>query len=134
MIRRCYDPTCANYKSYGAKGVRVCKKWRDSYQKFLNWALANDWKQGLHLDKDKKGNGFLYSPANCCWLTFKENMKYTRRSKFYLYKGKKYNAEELAKMSGIRKKTIYSRLTIQKLSVEEAISLPIRKNQWQKLN
>lgn len=126
MIRRCYDSKCANYKSYGAKGVRVCKKWRNSYQEFLNWAISAGWQNGLHLDKDKNGNGMLYSPRNCCWLTFKENMKYTRRSKFYMYKGKKYNAEELSIMSGICKATIYSRVTIQKLSVEDALSKPIK--------
>lgn len=126
MIRRCYDPTCANFKNYGARGVKVCKKWRKSYQEFLTWALVSGWKQGMHLDKDKKGNGFLYSPSSCCFLTLKENMKYTTRSKFYLYKGKEYNTEELSAISGICKQTMYSRLTVQKLSVEDAVSLPIK--------
>lgn len=27
MHIRCYDPRNASYKVYGAKGIRVCKRW-----------------------------------------------------------------------------------------------------------
>lgn len=72
MMRRCYEVKNKGYLYYGAKGVRVCKEWHN-YQNFLNWALANGWRPGLQIDKDKKGTGKLYCPKYCCFLTAKEN-------------------------------------------------------------
>lgn len=72
MMRRCYKPEYIHYKYYGGKGVHVCKEWHD-YQNFLNWSLLNGWKDGLEIDKDIKGNGLLYSPETCLWVTKKQN-------------------------------------------------------------
>jgi len=72
MMRRCYDQKSTGYLYYGGRGVSVCEDWHD-YQKFLDWALMNGWEEGLQLDKDKKGDGLLYCPDFCCFLTPKEN-------------------------------------------------------------
>ena len=74
MIIRCYDKECKNYRFYGAKGVIVCDEWKNDYQKFLDWALNNGWAKGLQLDKDINGNGKLYSPECCLWVTGKVNL------------------------------------------------------------
>ncbi len=73
MIRRCYNPKSANYKFYGAKGVSVCDEWKNNYESFINWALQNGWGEGLVLDKDIKGNGSIYSPETCSFVTRQEN-------------------------------------------------------------
>lgn len=79
MISRCYDKNNKDYRYYGERGVSVCEEWRESYQNFLDWSLKNGWKPGLNIDKDKIGDGKLYSPQTCCYITFSENLKYRRK-------------------------------------------------------
>lgn len=66
MMRRCYSPTNCNYKNYGAKGIGVCKGWRESRIEFINWALDNGYSRELSLDRiDNDGD---YEPNNCRWV------------------------------------------------------------------
>lgn len=78
MMRRCYDKTSSGYSYYGGRGVTVCPEWHD-YEKFMNWALSSGWAIGLQLDKDKLGDGSIYSPQTCIFLTPKENNHYNMK-------------------------------------------------------
>lgn len=73
MIRRCYNKKYDGYKYYGGRGVTVCDEWRNSYQAFLNWSLANGWQEGLEIDKDTKGDGTIYSPDTAAWISKEKN-------------------------------------------------------------
>jgi hypothetical protein len=65
MLLRCYDETRDNYKYYGARGVTVCKRWRDSLEAFA--ADMGPRPAGTTLDrKNPYGN---YTPNNCRWAT-----------------------------------------------------------------
>jgi len=75
MKRRCFNSSCASYKYYGAKGVRICDEWLNDFKAFYDWAIANGWKKGLQIDKDIKGNGLLYSPESCCIVPPKDNVR-----------------------------------------------------------
>jgi len=69
---RCYKPTSINYKSYGAKGIRMCDEWLHSFKAFEKWCMDNGYKIGLEIDRiDNKGN---YEPSNCQFLTKRENI------------------------------------------------------------
>lgn len=97
MINRCYKPTNNMYPWYGAKGVYVCAEWRDNYQNFLSWALANGYKNRLCLDKDIKGDGKLYSPDTCCWVTHSENNNHKSTCRLFMYKGKLTSIANIAR-------------------------------------
>lgn len=75
MVNRCYNSKQKSYKRYGARGVRVCDDWLNSYKSFLEWSLSNGWKSGLCLDKDILGNGLFYSPTTCKWVSTTENVR-----------------------------------------------------------
>jgi len=63
MKRRCYDPTHVSYEHYGAKGVRVCGRWLDSFEIFL--ADVGPRPPGFSLDRiDPTGD---YTPENVRW-------------------------------------------------------------------
>lgn len=68
MKSRCYNKNNCNFKYYGARGIKVCDEWlgENGYNNFEKWALENDYKKELSLDKiDNNGN---YEPSNCRWV------------------------------------------------------------------
>ncbi len=107
MRERCEKPSCPEYKNYGGRGITVCKEWKHDRNSFFEWALNNGYKQGLEIDRiDVNGN---YEPSNCRWVTRVENCNNKRNNIFLEYKGEKHTLSEWARLTGIRKNTIYSR-------------------------
>ena len=79
MKDRCYRETCRSYKYYGAKGVTVCEEWRNDFMSFYNWAINNNYKETLTIDRiDPYGN---YEPSNCRWATWAEQQRNKRKRK-----------------------------------------------------
>lgn len=71
MKTRCYNPKTWNYSNYGGRGITICEEWRNDFKAFYNWAIANGFQKGLQIDRiDNDGN---YEPANCRFVTPKEN-------------------------------------------------------------
>ncbi len=80
MKNRCYNPNHGRYKWYGEIGVTVCNEWKNSFQSFYDWAMANGYEKGLYLDKDilceqKNISPRIYSPETCMFLTNSESSK-----------------------------------------------------------
>lgn len=44
MKKRCHNKNDSSYKRYGAKGIKVCEKWRNDFMSFYEWAIH---KQGI---------------------------------------------------------------------------------------
>ena len=75
MKNRCYRVNNDNYKYYGGKGIIICEEWKNSFLNFYEWAIKNDFKNGLTIDRiDSNKN---YEPCNCRFITREEN---TRRA------------------------------------------------------
>ena len=121
MLDRCYKPECSTYKWYGAKGVKVCKEWKDSFYNFYHWAINNGWKPGLQLDKDILGNGLLYSPKTCKFVTSKENNNNRSSSTKYNYNGGIYTISEICAIEKVKRGYVYFRVVEKKMSLKDAI-------------
>lgn len=71
MMRRCYNPKCSAYKSYGKQGIAVCERWH-KLENFIN--DMGKCPDGYSIDRIDGLKG--YSPDNCRWIPIQENKKH----------------------------------------------------------
>lgn len=76
MKSRCYNPQSHKYPLYGARGITVCDEWKNSFQAFYEWAIANGYSDDLSIDRIDNDRG--YSPNNCRWSTVTEQNRNRR--------------------------------------------------------
>lgn len=75
MIARCHNPRDTGYQYYGARGIKVCKRWRDD---FLNF-LQDMGERPENLTIDRIDNYKDYQKDNCRWATWTEQGNNQRR-------------------------------------------------------
>ncbi len=56
MLGRSYNPRNPGYRYYGAKGIKVCKRWRDSFCAFLE--DMGERPPGTTLDRRDRKKGY----------------------------------------------------------------------------
>jgi hypothetical protein len=98
IISRCESETDTNYHNYGARGIKVCDRWRNSFDNFL-LDMGKRPSPKHSIDRiDVNGN---YEPSNCRWATKEIQMQNRRMLKnnttgvsgVYLSKEGKYKAQ-----------------------------------------
>jgi hypothetical protein len=65
MIQRCYNPNTREYRWYGNRGIKICDRWKDSFENFLA-DMGPTFSEGLSLERNN--NDGDYSPENCKWI------------------------------------------------------------------
>lgn len=117
MISRCTTKNPSFYKKYGARGITVCKRWRESFTAFLE---DMGRKPSPDLSLDRINNDGNYKPGNCRWATDKEQANnrrprkswhrkiYPKRKKQCLANGQPalQSAVEIAKELGVEASTV----------------------------
>jgi hypothetical protein len=68
MKQRCNNPKNISYKDYGGRGIKVCDRWLNSFNFFLE--DMGKKPDGYSLDRINNDDG--YKPTNCRWATMKE--------------------------------------------------------------
>jgi hypothetical protein len=76
MKQRCHNPDDPNWHNYGARGIKVCQRWRNSFQAFFKDVGFRP--SLLHsLDRWPNNDGD-YKPTNVRWATREEQRANTR--------------------------------------------------------
>lgn len=123
MRKRCYSKTYRDYTYYGAKGITICDEWKYDYLNFERWAISNNYKEGLFLDRIDNSKG--YSPINCRWITKIQSNK--NKTTVLIYNG--LTLGEWCDKLHLSYKTIYDRIKYLGWSIDKALTTPIREKE-----
>lgn len=119
MKARCHNPNHTNYKNYGARGVIVCGRWRESFASFL--ADVGQRPSAKHsLDRiDRLGD---YEPGNVRWATRAQQARNSRQTRLLTAFGLTMCVEDWSIRTGIPRRTITSRIDRHGWSHERALT------------
>ena len=101
--QRCNNPHSPEYKNYGGRGIKVCRRW-NSFENFLADMGTAPFPNA---EIERKNNNRNYSPSNCRWATHTENNRNTRKSKVWIIDGVEYESmRHAAQLLGVSRWTI----------------------------
>lgn len=126
MRRRCRDPKHHAWKSYGGRGIKVCRRW-DSFAKFL---VDMGPKPTPKVVLDRIDNDGAYSPSNCRWATRKESAKNRRlglsrarpHTHDITFRGKTQTLLQWSLELGVPQTRLYQRLAVYGWSVQRTLT------------
>lgn len=115
---RCAATEGDDYRDYASRGIRVCGRWKDSFENFL--ADMGECPPGMQIDRiNNNGN---YEPGNCRWATGSQNSRNKRNNHLVTYKGRTQCLAAWAEELGIPYMKLYYRICIIHWPIERAIS------------
>jgi hypothetical protein len=106
MLDRTSNPASQAWASYGGRGIRCCKSWRDSFAQFVA-DMGEKPSAGHYLDRrDNDGN---YTPKNCHWCLPSQSARNRRSSVKVMTNDGEMNLCDAAVAQGINRETAYAR-------------------------
>ncbi len=119
MRQRCYNAKLKTYHHYGGRGIKVCQRWLDAFQNFIDDMGA---RPTLKHSLDRIDVNGDYEPANCRWATSLQQNGNRRDTTKYLHKGEERSLTEIARMEGIQQQTLFYRVRRVGLTIEQALT------------
>lgn len=120
MHDRCYNSNTENYHLYGARGIRVCKRWF-SFPAFY----ADMGDRGMGLSLERRNNMRGYSPSNCYWATHAQQQVNKRNNRMLVFNGERKALAQWAQQYSQPPLRVWQRLD-RGWSVERALTTPLR--------
>lgn len=108
MIARCYIPSETSYYRYGAVGITVCDRWRNSFEAFLeDVGCRPSLNHSIDRYPNKAGN---YEPGNCRWATRTQQCRNRQSNTLLTHDGKTLSIVEWSELTGLPQTTIQKRI------------------------
>jgi len=121
MKSRCYNKKIKNFYRYGGRGIKVCDRWLESFENFLE-DMGERPSKDCSLDRvDNDGD---YTPDNCRWATAKTQGINKSNVLVLTYKGRTLPLVVWCEELNLVYRTIHNRIYTRGYSVEEAFELP----------
>jgi hypothetical protein len=105
MLDRCNNPNSTAYPRYGAKGIRVCKRWH-LFDNFLE--DMGERPAGCTIDRIRSSRN--YTPGNCRWATNAVQARNRSHIPMITHDGRTMCIKDWADLLGIRRTTLQERL------------------------
>lgn len=122
MIERCHNQNCPGFPNYGGRGIRVCKRWRDSFDAFY---ADVGMKPSPRHSLERINNDGDYKPNNVRWATPREQLRNTRCTRWLTFRGERRSMIEWSELLGIPYRPL--KLRIRKgWDTERALTTPVR--------
>jgi hypothetical protein len=122
MKQRCYNPKSTRWQWYGARGIKVCKRWLTSFRTFVD--DMGPRPPGTWLERKNHNRG--YKPSNCTWATPKQQMNNTTANHFLTFQGERLTVMQWSERTGISWTAISQRINYLKWSVRKTLTTPYR--------
>ena len=134
MKGRCYSLGNPAFKSYGGRGILMPEEWlefkgflADMQEEYLKHVkIYGEKNTSIERIDNNKG----YSKENCKWATRREQANNRRSNRTITYKDKTQTLQEWANELGVPRKRISGRIDKLGWSVEDALLLPKKINQF----
>lgn len=109
MLLRCYKPYNRSYKNYGAKGIKVCDRWRgiNGFENFVN-DMGERPSPKHTLDRIDSQDD--YCPENCRWATWIEQNNNRSNTIRFVYKNTTIPLSELCRKLNLNYTSISQRI------------------------
>lgn len=106
MKTRCFNVSNAAYRHYGARGITVCDRWKDSFENFLS--DMGPCPKGMTLDR--RDNNGSYTPENCRWATLETQGGNRRNNRMVEWRGERMCLRAWERRLGVPYGRVQSRL------------------------
>jgi hypothetical protein len=125
MLTRCCNSNDPNFQKYGARGISICERWRNSFENFYADMGAQPSKQHSLERDNNNGN---YEPTNCRWATKDEQARNKRNNIIVtLDDGSQLILKDACKLYGIAYRTAYARIKYYGWPIMRALTETIQK-------
>jgi hypothetical protein len=123
MKNRCSNEKYFQYKNYGGRGIKVCKRW-DKFEDFLADMMCG-YSESLTLDRMDNNKG--YTKSNCHWVSMKEQQRNRSNNTLWTFQCETKTTAQWAEDIGINYGTLLSRVYNSGWSIEKALTTPVSK-------
>jgi hypothetical protein len=121
MKDRCHNPRGKVFQYYGARGITVCERWRESFAAFL--ADMGPRPTPNH-SVDRRDNARGYEPNNCSWQVSHVQSRNRRSTRMLTAFGKRQCVTDWSIEYGIGTQCLFARLR-KGIPIEEALTIPL---------
>jgi hypothetical protein len=123
IIQRCTNSNDWRYVNYGGRGIKVCDRWRYSFEKFLE--DMGRCPEGMSIDRININGD--YCPNNCRWASQKEQQRNKTTNVYVMIFGVKMIMADLLRYLGIAGITFYNNKRRFGLNHQETVDLLVER-------
>lgn len=122
---RCHDPNNNRFRYYGARGIKVCPRWHESFENFI---ADMGPKPGPSYTIERKDVHGDYEPGNCVWLH--KSCQATNRTDTMRVtaNGVTMALADWCRQTGLKATTVYMRIRKYGWNPEMAVITPARRH------